>query len=165
MSQNCVVSCECSMFRIDAQKDFFFSCPSKLTIQCCLQLKGSCYSCLVSRMGVPKITELLKSSQHILQLFYSLASVEQGGLHAVLSSMESQEILTIFVWGEEKLQWNLSTAILKMETGFVPYLDKLVMQDSCSLIKYKCILLSPYPWWVWVWVGFFTDRDSKNGDA
>jgi len=30
-----------------------------------------------------------------------------------------------------------------METGFVPYLVKLVMQDSSSLIKYNCILLLP----------------------
>lgn len=132
---------------------YFFSCPSKLTIQCCLQLKRPCYCCLVSRMGVPG---KLQSFLNLLSTSCSCSTVwhPQGRLHAVLSSIESQEILTSFVWGEEKLQWNPSTVILKMETGFVPYLVKLVMQDSCSLIKYKCILL--LPWWVWVWVGFFT---------
>lgn len=86
-----------------------------------------------------------------LQSFLNLPSTSycstvwhpQGAWHAVPSSVESQEILSSFVWGEEKLDWNLSTVILKMETGFVPYLAKLVMRDSCSLIKYECILLLP----------------------
>lgn len=39
MSQNCVVSCECSMFRIDVQKDFFFLAQVNLQFNVVYNLK------------------------------------------------------------------------------------------------------------------------------
>lgn len=101
--------------------------------------------------GPRKISEFLKSSHYILLLFCNVASPRRIACYAIQHGIPGN--LDQFCVRRGKPQLNPSTVILKMETGFVPYLVKLVKQDSCSLIKYNCILL--LPWWVWVWVGFF----------
>lgn len=61
------------MFRVDVQKNIFFLAQVNFQFSVVYNLKD-----LSLQNGGPrKITELLKSSQHILQLFYSLASPKE----------------------------------------------------------------------------------------
>lgn len=133
-----------SMFRVNPDKSMwsFFSCPRNLPDQC--RTYENLLQLLEYLLGLRngarprKDTKLVQFSQFILQLFYSSVFKELCMLWGPV--WDASKSWPTLCW-EEKLPWGLSSVELKIETGSVLYPVRLVMQDSSSLIKYRCILL------------------------